>query len=85
MKYECCNRNVYETGDDGEIKIRDGKANLLICGALNDGDAQLNIINGVCGTVKCPFYKPKWNLIRRGDRFFYADGREFVISGGDEK
>lgn len=81
----CCHYGGYDVDDHGMLRInRNGHAIRLTCVAMNDTAANEYIYRGDCGTVNCPFYKPKPYLIRKGDQFFYDDGREYVWKGEAE-
>ena len=43
------------------------------CSALIDSEFVKNCLDGTCGTIKCPFYKPDENLIRVGNTFMTTE------------
>ena len=76
----CCHKDMFDTDDEGNVRIGSrGKLVRLDCVALNDSDFLKYKAERICGTLECPFYKPRTYLIRRGDRFYYTDGTEYFV------
>lgn len=51
------------------------------CYALKDADYRKMKKEGKCGTLECPFYKPKRINVRIGDVIYDTNARKKVVEG----